>query len=182
MKNQWYRLIILILIILLPGCKDDDDDATTTPVSPAVSEPDYSGYYEINSSCTFHNCELAPASISEYITIDIDGSDCDFWGIQGSWDSNNKTAEGSSNEYCDDLTYDCMLCQVMSYDIEFSDVNHFSGDIYWQMDFSTGCYSNDCYYHYSIQGVRRTTSKHYESAESEGFRRFELNFIKSCNN
>jgi hypothetical protein len=182
MKNQWYRLIFLVVIILLPGCGDKDDDSATSTFSPAASETNYSGYYEVNSSCTFNNCEVAPSSLPDDVIINIEGSNCTFGGIQGSWDRNKKTAVGTNDEYCSDLTYNCMLCQEMSYDIKFSDLNHFNGDVYWYMDLSPECYSNDCHYHYSIQGVRKTTSEHYESGEPNWSRRIERNIFKGCKN
>ncbi|MDD3641941.1 MAG: hypothetical protein PHQ19_00535 [Candidatus Krumholzibacteria bacterium] len=148
---RWLALLAAPLLIL--SCFDDD------PVKTKKDDPDpvspYSGTFAIVDSVDYNTCSSPPVTLTT-VNVTIEGDTIYFGGFLGGWDEGTLTGAGTSPEVTVPVSPPtCYGHYTFSFEIVYSDTDHFSGWYHLAYRKDAGCPNPDpCEYLYRIRGSR----------------------------
>jgi hypothetical protein len=147
------RLLIVIAAttLLAAACNDDDPAAPTDNPTPHP----YSGTFDVDFALRASDCN-SPPPLDVLESVTINGDDFDWDGVEGTWDEENKTAQGTSAETCIPIPppTGCVGCYVMEYNLTFASPDSFYGELTVPYTYSVECNATDCSSIYDVTGVR----------------------------
>jgi hypothetical protein len=153
MSKSFRCLTVLSAALSLFSCFDEDPvntkDDDPDPVSP------YSGTFVIADSADYNTC-LSPPVTFTTVNVRVEGDSIFFGGFWGDWDEGTLTGGGTSPEVTVPvIPPNCYAHYTFSFEIEYSDVNHFAGWYHLAYRKDPACPNADpCEYLFWIRGTR----------------------------
>lgn len=147
-------IAVCVAALSVASCFDDE------PVKPKKDDQDpvvspYSGYFAVADTLEYGLCASPPVRLTT-VHVNIEGDSIYFGGFWGDWDEATLTGGGTSPEVTIPVTVPtCYAYYTFSFEIVYSDVDHFNGWYHVSYRKDPECPNPDpCEYRYRIGGSR----------------------------